>query len=113
MDGDYKHRVEHCTDDPLYRFLNLEVAGSVYEVERNTGRMKLPLVLSLLFLFGCAFLPAPLAYLNYARTGFDIKQIITDEPTLTDTALSAATGMDCQIFNVLDDEAICIERVQE
>ena len=70
-------------------------------------------VLILLLVSSCSFLPAPLAYLNYARTGFDIKQIITDEPTLTDTALSATTGMDCQIFNVLDGEDICVERIQE
>ena len=70
-------------------------------------------VLVLLLISSCSFLPAPLAYLNYARTGFDIKQIITDEPTLTDTALSATTGMDCRIFNVLDDKDICTERPKE
>jgi len=70
-------------------------------------------VLVLLLISGCAFLPAPLAYLNYARTGFDIKQIITDEPTLTDTVLSATIDMDCRIFNVLDGEDICVERIQE
>ena len=69
--------------------------------------------LILLLISGCSFLPAPLAYLNYARTGFDVKQIITDKPTLTDTALSETTGMDCQIFNILDGEDICVERIQE
>ena len=67
-------------------------------------------VLVLLLISGCSFLPAPLAYLNYTRTGFDVKQIITDEPTLTDTILSETTDMDCRIFNVLDGEDICIER---
>jgi len=71
------------------------------------------IVLVLLLISGCSFLPAPLAYLNYARTGFDVKQIITDEPTLTDTVLSATTDMDCRIFNVLDGKDICIERIQE
>jgi len=70
-------------------------------------------VLVLLLISGCAFLPAPLAYLNYARTGFDVKQIITDEPTLTDTVLSATTDMDCRIFNVLDGKDICVERPKE
>jgi hypothetical protein len=70
-------------------------------------------VLVVLIVSSCSFLPAPLAYLNYARTGFDIKQIITDEPTLTDTVLSATTDMDCQIFNVLDGKDICIDRIQE
>ena len=70
-------------------------------------------VLVLLLISSCSFLPAPLAYLNYARTGFDVKQIITDKPTLTDTVLSVTTDMDCQIFNVLDGKDICIERIQE
>ena len=70
-------------------------------------------VLILLLISGCSFLPAPLAYLNYARTGFDVKQIITDKPTLTDTALSATTDMDCRVFNVLDGKDICIERFEE
>ena len=71
------------------------------------------IVLVVLLVSSCSFLPAPLAYLNYARTGFDIKQIITDEPTLTDTALSATTDMDCRIFNVLGGKDICVERIQE
>jgi len=70
-------------------------------------------VLVLLLISSCSFLPAPLAYLNYARTGFDVKQIITDKPTLTDTILSETTDMDCRIFNVLDGKDICIERIQE
>ena len=70
-------------------------------------------VLVVLLVSSCSFLPAPLAYVNYARTGFDVKQVVTGEPTLTDTALSATTGMDCQIFNVLDGEDICVERSQE
>ena len=71
------------------------------------------IVLVLLLISGCSFLPAPLAYLNYARTGFDVKQIITDEPTLTDTILSETTDMDCRIFNVLGGKDICVERIQE
>jgi len=67
----------------------------------------------LLLISGCSFLPAPLAYLNYARTGFDVKQVVTGEPTLTDTVLSATTDMDCQIFNVLDGKDICVERPKE
>jgi len=70
-------------------------------------------VLVLLLVSSCSFLPAPLAYLNYARTGFDVKQIITDEPTLADTVLSETTDMDCRIFNVLDGKNICIERPKE
>ena len=70
-------------------------------------------VLVLLLISGCSFLPAPLAYLNYARTGFDVKQVVTGEPTISDVILSSSVGMDCQIFNALDGKDICVERPQE
>jgi len=68
------------------------------------------LLMLTLAISGCAFLPAPLAYLNYARTGYDVTQIVTDEPTLTDAAISLTTGMDCKLFNALDGEDICVGR---
>jgi hypothetical protein len=64
----------------------------------------------MLLVTSCTFLPAPLAYLNYARTGYDVTQIVSDEPTLTDKFLSEAVGMDCKIFNALDGEDICVGR---
>jgi len=91
------------------------------EEEMNSGRIGFPpgykneanallLVLSMSIISGCAFLPAPLAYLNYARAGYDVTQIVADEPTLTDEILSEAVGMDCKIFNALDGEDICVGR---
>jgi len=71
------------------------------------------LLMLILFIYGCAFLPAPLAYLNYARTGYDVTQIVTDKPTLADKVLSEATDMDCKFFNALDGEDICKERLEE
>jgi len=47
------------------------------------------IVLVVLLISGCSFLPAPLAYLNYARTGFDVKQVVTGEPTISDVILSS------------------------
>ena len=70
-------------------------------------------VLVLLLISSCSFLPTPLAYLNYARTGFDVKQVVTGEPTISDVILSSSVGMDCQIFNVLDGKDICVERPKE
>ena len=67
------------------------------------------LVLSLA-ISGCAFLPAPLAYLNYARTGYDVAQIATDGTTLSDKVLSEATDMDCKFSNGLAGGDICTER---
>ena len=69
--------------------------------------------LILLFISGCAFLPAPLTYFNYARTGYDVTQIAEGEATTADSVLSATTDMDCRIFNVLDGKNICIERPKE
>jgi len=70
-------------------------------------------VLILLLISSCSFLPAPLAYLNYARTGFDVKQVVTGEPTTSDVILSSSIDMDCRIFNVLDGKDICVERPKE
>jgi hypothetical protein len=70
-------------------------------------------VLVLLLISGCSFLPAPLAYLNYARTGYDVTQIAEGEATTTDNALSAVVAMDCKLLNALDGEDICIERPKE
>ena len=54
MDGSYQHRVEYYFDEPLHCLFDLAVVGSVHKIERSREWMKLPLVLSLLFLFGCA-----------------------------------------------------------
>jgi hypothetical protein len=62
---------------------------------------------------GCTFLPTPLSYMNYARTGFDVKQIISDEPTLTDKVLSEATDMECRLFNAIYGKDICIESLEK
>ena len=66
----------------------------------------------MLLVTSCTFLPAPLAYLNYARTGYDVTQIVSDEPTLTDAAISLTVGMDCKLFNVLGGEDICVGRLK-
>ena len=69
--------------------------------------------LILLFISGCAFLPAPLTYFNYARTGYDVTQIAEGEATTADSILSATTDMDCRILNVIDSKDICTERFEE
>jgi hypothetical protein len=62
---------------------------------------------------GCTFLPAPLSYINYARTGFDVKQIISDESTLTDKILSEAIDMECRLFNAIHGKDICRESLKK
>jgi hypothetical protein len=61
---------------------------------------------------GCTFLPVPLAYMNYVRTGYDVTRIAEGEPTIADSALSAVVDMDCQFFNVLGGDDVCVERAQ-
>jgi hypothetical protein len=55
-------------------------------------------------------LPAPLSWLNYGRTAYDASQIIKDDTTTADAALSMTTGMDCRISNVLDGKEVCEEK---
>ena len=57
---------------------------------------------------GCGL---PLTYLRYGFTAYDTHQIINDDPTITDVALSRATGMDCQIINALEDRKVCASKV--
>jgi hypothetical protein len=66
-------------------------------------------VLVLLLISGCTFLPVPLAYLNYLRTAYDVTQIAEGEATTTDNVLSAVVDMDCKLLNALDGEDICKE----
>ena len=59
---------------------------------------------------GCG-LPVPLSYLNYGRLAYDANQIVQDDATTTDVALSMTTGMDCKVLNVLGDKDICTREV--
>ena len=58
---------------------------------------------------GCGL---PLSYLRYGFTAYDTHQIINDDPTITDVALSRATGMDCHVINALGDKEVCARRVE-
>jgi hypothetical protein len=62
-----------------------------------------------LMVSGCGL---PLTYLRYGFTAYDTHQIINDDPTITDVALSRATGMDCNIVNALEDKKVCARRAE-
>jgi hypothetical protein len=55
---------------------------------------------------GCG-LPVPLSYLNYTRMTYDTNQIIQNDTTTMDVALSMTTGMDCKVFNALEERSVC------
>ena len=73
---------------------------------RRARELKITLAGFVLMVGGCG-LPAPLSYLNYGWTAYDTHQIVNDDATITDAALSMTTGMDCQILNALDDRGVC------
>jgi hypothetical protein len=70
---------------------------------------KLLLMMSVLLISGCAFLPTPLAWLNYARIGYDVNQMVVGDSTTSDVILSSSVDMDCKLLNALDGEAICVK----
>ena len=79
-------------------------------VDGRTGKLNAVLVgLIVLVVSGCG-LPVPLSYLNYGRLVYDTNQIVQDDTTTTDDALSMTTGMDCKVLNILEDKDVCIER---
>jgi len=64
-----------------------------------------------LMVSGCG-LPMPLSYFSYGWTAYDTHQIVHGDETATDTVLSKATGMDCQIVNVLEDKEVCASKAE-
>ena len=72
--------------------------------------MKIILIgLVVLMVAGCGL---PLTYLRYGFTAYDTHQIINDDTTIADAALSMSTGMDCHIVNALEDKKVCIKKVK-
>jgi hypothetical protein len=62
-----------------------------------------------LMVSGCGL---PLTYLRYGWTAYDTHQVITDDTTTADAALSMTTGMDCKIFNALEDKKVCADKAK-
>jgi hypothetical protein len=60
--------------------------------------------LVVLMVGGCGL---PLAYFRYGLTAYDTHQIINDDATTVDAALSMTMNMDCQVFRALDDRQVC------
>jgi hypothetical protein len=58
---------------------------------------------------GCGL---PLAYFRYGLTAYDTHQIINEDETITDVALSLSTGMDCQVVRVLKDRKVCADKAK-
>ena len=65
--------------------------------------------LVILMVSGCSL---PLSYLRYGWTAYDTHQIINDDTTTADAALSMTTGMDCRVINALDDREVCTSKVE-
>ena len=65
--------------------------------------------LVILMVSGCGL---PLTYLRYGFTAYDTHQIINDDTTIADAALSMSTGMACRVINALDDREVCTSKVE-
>jgi hypothetical protein len=65
--------------------------------------------LVILMVSGCGL---PLTYLRYGMTAYDTHQVITEDETITDAALSMATGRDCQVIRALEDKEVCSRKVE-
>lgn len=57
---------------------------------------------------GCA-LPAPMAFLSYANTGYSTVQTIRNEKTLTDEIISEIKEKECKTRNILEKKEYCEE----
>ena len=70
----------------------------------------LSLLLLAALINGCAFIPAPLLYMNNIKTVYDTVSFINDSPTSNDIVLSSVMGMNCRVSNVIDDLDVCSEK---
>ena len=72
--------------------------------------MKIILIgLVVLMVAGCGL---PLSYLRYGWTAYDTRQIINEDVTTADAALSMSMGMDCKILNALEDKKVCARKAE-
>ena len=70
----------------------------------------LSLLLVVVLANGCAFIPAPLLYMNNIKTVYDTVSFINDSPTSNDIVLSSVMGMNCRVSNMIDDLDVCSEK---
>ena len=70
----------------------------------------LSLLLLVVLTNGCAFIPAPLLYMNHGKTIYDTAGFFMDYPTSNDIVLSSVMGMNCRVSNVIDDLDVCNEK---
>ena len=70
----------------------------------------LSLLLLVVLINGCAFIPAPFIYMNNLKTVYDTVSFINDSPTSNDIVLSSLTGKNCRVSNVIHDMDVCNEK---
>ena len=89
---------------------NRKGALKLSETQMNFPIKLLSLLLLVVLTNGCAFLPAPLIYMNNIKMVYDTVTFINDSPTSNDIVLSSLTGMNCRVSNVIDDLDVCSEK---
>ena len=80
------------------------------ETQMNFPIKLLSLLLVVVLANGCAFIPAPLLYMNNIKTVYDTVTFINDFPTSNDIVLSSLTGKNCRVSNMIDDLDVCSEK---
>jgi hypothetical protein len=95
--------------------MHLKKSERAMPLKLSETRMNFPIkLLSLLFLAalinGCAFIPAPLIYMNNIKTVYDTVSFLNDSPTSNDMVLSSVTGKNCRVSNMIDDLDVCSEK---
>jgi FtsH-binding integral membrane protein len=79
--------------------------------DRRTRKLKIILIgLVVLMVAGCGL---PLTYLRYGWTAYDTHQIINDDATTVDAALSMTMDMDCQVVRAFDDREVCASKAEK
>lgn len=75
--------------------------------EAKSLLIRLLLVLPLVLVAGCAFLPLPFQIASSGKTVYDTVRIIENEKTSTDELASLMYEKDCKTRNILEGRSYC------
>ena len=67
------------------------------------------LILSMVLLSGCAFLPLPFQIASSGKTLYDTARIIENKKTINDELASMMYEQNCKTRNIFEGRAYCID----
>tara|TARA_R110002074_G_C12516820_1_gene663871 strand:- start:606 stop:884 length:279 start_codon:yes stop_codon:yes gene_type:complete len=77
--------------------------------EAKSLLIRLLLVLPLVLVAGCAFLPLPLQIASSGKTLYDTARIIENKKTINDELASMMYEQNCKTRNIFEGRAYCID----